>query len=491
MTAEIYNIIGGKAVAGARTFEKTSPVSGRVVAQVHEADAAIIDQAVLAAREAFDAWSRLTPVQRAVHLERIADAIEAHADEFARLEAEDIGRPIRQVRAGHVARTIETFRLYAEEIRSTPERSFHGRALSPNIAPEDAPPVLTYTVRQPKGVVAVIAPWNVPLLLLALNVAPALAAGNCVVAKPSEESPSSAALLARMMHEAGLPPGVFNVVQGFGSGSAGEALTHHPSISAFGFTGEGRTATAIMKAAAEGNRGVLLELGGKNPGIIFADADLPAAIAGAAAAAFTNTGQVCLSVERLYVECSVFDQVVEGVAAAANKLVLGAPDDPNAALGPLISRRHRDHVLAAIDRAKADGAQLVTGGDVPTFGDERDGGAFIRPAVLTGLDHRSAFLRDEVFGPVLHIAPFVDEDEAIRLANDTEFGLASMTWTKDLARAHRCAGAIRAGLNWVNCWQVRDLRTPLEGHGKSGLGAQGGRESLDFYSSVTTVTMAL
>ena len=489
---QVFNFIAGGKRPGVSTFEKVSPVDGRLIALVHEADRQIVRDAVGSGYLAMKGpWGRSSPEERAQILFRAAEIVSSRSRELAALEAEEIGRPVLQVQGGHVARTIEVLRLYAEELLSSRQSAYPGRAIGPGVSLSTASEVITYTLRKPRGVVGIISPWNVPILLLAINLAPALAAGNAVVIKPSEEAPSSAVALAEILVEAGLPTGAISVVQGFGANSAGEFLTSDERIAAFGFTGEPSTGSAIMRAAAEGLREVLLELGGKNPAIIFADADLSAAIAAIARAAFTNTGQVCLCMERVYVERSVFDQVVAGVAEAAKKLRLGAPDDPAADIGPVIGRKHQARVMGYIQRAIVDGAQVRAGGTVPVFGDRRDSGAFVTPTVLTGLPETAEFNREEVFGPVVHLAPFDTEEQAVKLANDSPSGLAAMTWTKDLSRAHRVSGRINAGISWVNCWQLRDLRTPLEGHGRSGVGIQGARESLDFYSALQTVTIQL
>ncbi|WP_430446682.1 aldehyde dehydrogenase family protein [Sphingorhabdus contaminans] len=473
---EIFSYVGGQFLPGPRTFSKRSPVDSSLVALVHEADEHVVNLAVSAAREARQDWEEWDRNDRADLLDWLASAILERADDLALVEVADIGRSKSEVLAAHVARTVETFRLYATLLRTESNDAWHGRALSPNIPRNQAPQALAYTRRRPLGVVAIIAPWNVPLLLLALNLAPALAAGNCVIAKPSEHSPSSAALLAEILHEAGLPPGVFNVVHGFGANSTGAILAAHPGIDGFGFTGEGRSATAIMKSAAEGLRPVLFELGGKNAGLIFADADLDKAAQACAAAAFANSGQVCLSMERLFVERTVFEAFVSKLVENANRHTLG----------PLISQEHRSHVHEAVKRARQAGGQCIIGGEVP----EGDG-AYYPATILTGLPDDAELSRKETFGPIVHVAPFDSEAEAIARANDTEFGLASMVWTNDLSRAHRTAAALKAGINWVNCWQVRDFLTPLQGHGRSGVGVQGGRESLEFYSQVTTTVVSL
>jgi len=337
----------------------------------------------------------------------------------------------------------------------------------------------------------VIAPWNLPLLLLTWKVAPALAAGNTVVAKPSEETPSTATLLAEVMHTAGVPAGVFNLVHGFGPGSAGEFLTRHPGVDAITFTGESKTGTAIMKSAAETVKPISFELGGKNAALIFEDADFEAAVAGTARSTFTNCGQVCLCTERVYVQRPIFKRFVAALKEQADSIVIGRPHDPNTTIGPLISHGHREKVLSYYQLAREEGANIITGGGVPVFNDERDNGAYVQPTILTGLDESARCIKEEIFGPVCHITPFDTEEDAIRMANDSQYGLAGAVWTSDLQRAHRVARQIEAGIVWVNTWYLRDLRTPFGGVKLSGIGREGGLHSLGFYSEPTNICIKL
>ncbi|MDB5558867.1 MAG: 2-hydroxymuconic semialdehyde dehydrogenase, partial [Enterovirga sp.] len=372
----------------------------------------------------------------------------------------------------------------ADIVKNVPTESFE-------MSTPDGGTALSYALRSPVGVVAVVCPWNLPLLLMTWKVGPALACGNTVVVKPSEETPATATLLGEVMNEAGVPPGVYNVVHGFGPDSAGEYLTRHPGVNGITFTGETRTGTAIMKAAAEGVRPVSFELGGKNAAIVFADCDLDAAIEGTTRSAFANCGQVCLGTERVYVERPIFDEFVSRLKAAAENLRIRAPMDKAGTLGPLISDEHRRKVLSYYERARAEGATVVTGGGVPDLPGELAGGFYVQPTIWTGLPETSAVLREEIFGPCCHVMPFDDEAAAIEAANDSPYGLSTAVWTQNLARAHRVAAQIEVGICWVNSWFLRDLRTPFGGSKQSGIGREGGVHSMEFYTELRNVCVKL
>lgn len=481
----IHNMIAGERVEGIRTFEKRSPVDGALLAEVHEAGAEQVDRAVAAARAAFDGpWGRMTVAERARLLRGVADAIDRRAEELVAAEVGDTGKPEALARDLDVARASANFRSFADTVSAAGLDSFLTEL-------PDGRRALNYAVRKPLGVVAVIVPWNLPLLLLTWKLAPALATGNTVVIKPSEETPSSATLLAEILAEAGVPAGVVNVVHGFGGGSAGEALTRHPGIDGVTFTGESSTGSTIMRAVAPRVRPVSFELGGKNAALVFADADLDAAIAGLARSTYLNTGQVCLCTERIYVERAVFEDVAAGLAEHAARLRLGRPEDPATTTGPLISQAHRDKVLSYFALAQEEGATVLAGGGIPTLGEGLDGGSWIEPTLWTGLDNSHRTVREEVFGPVAALIPFDTEEEAIALANDTEYGLAAVTWTTDLTRGHRVAQRMRTGMSWVNTWYLRDLRSPFGGVGMSGIGREGGHHSLEFYTEPTNVCVQL
>jgi aminomuconate-semialdehyde/2-hydroxymuconate-6-semialdehyde dehydrogenase len=481
----LKNYINGDFVRGEREFADVNPADGSVVAQVSEASREQVDQAVTAARQALRGeCGRLPVLARAAMLHKIADGIEARFQDFLHAEVADTGKPVSLASRIDVPRGAANFRAFADLIKTAGLEAFRTETPEGVIA-------LNYAVRKPLGVVGIITPWNLPLLLLTWKVAPALACGNCVVVKPSEETPATATLLAEVMQTAGVPPGVFNVIHGFGPDSAGEFLTSHPGVDAITFTGESRTGAAILRAVAPTVKPVSFELGGKNAAIVFADCDFEETVSGLTDAIFLNTGQVCLCAERVYVERKLMDRFVTALKQKAESLRVGWPMDQATTTGPLISKVHRDKVLAYYQLGREEGATIVTGGGVPKFDDGRDAGFYVEPTIFTGLSESARCAREEIFGPVCHIAPFDTEEEAVARANDTHYGLAGSVWTTNLKRGHRVAEKLRVGITWVNCWFLRDLRTPFGGMGLSGIGREGGIHSLNFYSELNNICVKL
>ncbi len=479
------NYIDGRWYESAKRFDDLNPIDGSHVAQVHEADRGMVDRAVRAGQAALDGpWGRTSPSERAALLYRIADEIDRRRDDFLAAEIADTGKPVSMASTIDIPRGAANFRAFADQIKTAPLETFQ----------TDLPggaQALNYAVRKPLGVVGIISPWNLPLLLLTWKVAPALACGNAVVVKPSEETPGTATLLAEVMESVGMPAGAFNLVHGFGPDSAGEFITTHPDIDAITFTGESRTGAAIMRAAADGVKPISFELGGKTAAIIFADCDFDKMIDGMMRAIFLNAGQVCLCSERVYVERPLYQRFCDALVQKVGELKLGLPQDATTTMGPLISAEHRDKVLSYFALAREEGAQVLAGGGVPQFGDRRDQGFWVEPTVIAGLPDGARCVTEEIFGPVCHVAPFDSEREVIARANDTRYGLAATIWTSNLNRAHRVGQAMRVGLSWINSWFLRDLRTPFGGAGLSGIGREGGLHSLNFYSELTNVCIRI
>lgn len=484
---EVKHYINGQYVGSAsgKRFDNINPATGEVISQVHEAGEAEVDAAVQAARTALKGpWSKMTLDERSKILYAVADGINARFEEFLDAECADTGKPKSLASHIDIPRGAANFKVFADMVKNVATEAFE-------MATPDGTGALNYAVRRPKGVIGVISPWNLPLLLMTWKVGPALACGNTVVVKPSEETPTTTALLGEVMKEAGVPDGVYNVVQGYGGDSAGAFLTAHPDVDGYTFTGETRTGELIMQNAAKGVRDISLELGGKNAGIVFADCDMDKAIEGTMRSAFANCGQVCLGTERVYVERSIFDEFVSRLKAEAEKLVIGPPDDSAANLGPLISQKQRDKVLSYYQQAVNDGATVVTGGGIPDMPDALKNGSWIQPTIWTGLSDDSAVINEEIFGPCCHIQPFDTEEEAIEQANRLPYGLASAIWTENLSRAARVAGQVEAGIVWVNSWFLRDLRTAFGGSKQSGIGREGGEHSLEFYTELKNICLKL
>ena len=478
----LRNFIGGRFEdpSSGETFESVSPIDNAPIATVARGNAEDVDRAVRAARAALPAWASMDPAERRRVLYRVAEGIEARLDELAGWEVRDMGKPISAARSKDIPRAAENFRFFADAAEHA-----HTKAFS---KPWDA--VLTYELREPLGVVGAISPWNFPLMLLTWKVAPALAYGCTVVAKPAEQSPVTATLLAEICRDAGLPDGVFNLIHGFGPDEAGEALVRHPDVDGITFTGESATGKAIMAAAAPSLKKLSFELGGNSPNIVCADADLDKAVAGSLRGIFTNQGEVCLAGARLLVQRPVYDEFVARMVDGAERYVVGNPLDPATGMGPLVTREHMEKVLSYIDLATDEGAKLMTGGHRITDGALASGN-YVAPTIFADADNHMRSCQDEIFGPVEMIIPFDEIDEAIELANDTRYGLAAMVWTTNVNTAHKVAREVRAGTMWVNCFFVRDLRAPFGGYGDSGLGREGGEYSYEFFSESKAVVLKL
>ncbi|MGH7481853.1 MAG: aldehyde dehydrogenase family protein [Longimicrobiales bacterium] len=472
--------IGGEWVEAGEggRFATLHPATGETITEVAQAGAGDVDAAVRAGRAAFEGeWRSLDASDRGALLWRLADAIAARADELTRLESLDNGKPVREARID-IAMTVDLFRYYAGWANKIEGDTIPVRGN-----------VLNYTLREPVGVVGAIVPWNFPLLMAAYKVAPALACGNTLVLKPAEETPLSALELAALATEVGLPAGVLNVVTGPGE-PTGEAIVAHADVDKIAFTGSTAVGKLIMRQAAESLKKVSLELGGKSPNIVFEDADLEAAARGAFAAIFYNAGQCCTAGSRLLVQSSIKDALLEKLLERARRMQPGDPLDPGTRYGPLVSQAQLDRVLGYIEKGRAEGATVLTGGGRAAY-EGRERGFWVEPTVFDDVDRSSTIAREEIFGPVLAVLPFEDEEDAVALANDTIYGLAGALWTRDVKRAHRVARRIQAGTIWINTYHPLDAASPFGGYKQSGHGRELGRYALDLYTQVKSVWVDL
>jgi len=465
-----------------KTFASINPATGQVIARVAEAGPEDVEDAVAAARQAFDEgpWPRMKVAERAAILRRIAEGILKRKEELARLESLDTGKSIREALDFDLPRVAHNFRFFADFVEQMGSECY----------PKDGDH-LFYVLREPVGVVGLIVPWNFPLMLASWKLAPCLAVGNCAILKPAEQTPITAFLLAEICAEAGLPEGVLNVLPGFGPDGAGQAIVSHPGVDAVSFTGETATGRAIMAAAAPTVKRLSFEMGGKSPDIVFGDADLDQALQGALWGIYMNQGEVCLAGPRIFVQRNIYDEFVHRFAEAARRIRIGDPLDRQTEMGPLISQEHWQKVMGYVQIGQEEGAHILCGGKKPALPPPFDAGFFLEPTVMVNVDHTYRVCREEIFGPVATIMPFDTEEEALRLANDTKYGLVGMVWTRDLARAHRVAAKIRAGTIWVNCFFIRDLRVPFGGYKDSGIEREGGIYSINFFTEQKTVGIAL
>jgi phenylacetaldehyde dehydrogenase len=468
--------------ASGRTFETPNPATGQTLATIAEGDAEDINRAVRAARRAFEdgPWSRMTPSERGRVIWRIGDLILDHVDELAQLETLDNGKPLTVATAADVPLAADLFHYMAGWATK-----IEGNSINISVPYAPGANFHAYTLREPVGVVGQIIPWNFPLLMAAWKLGPALATGNCVVLKPAEQTPLSALRLAELIAEAGVPDGVVNVVTGFGE-TAGAALAAHDDVDKVAFTGSTEVGRLIIQAAAGNLKKLTLELGGKSPNIVFADAEPDAAIAGAANAIFFNHGQCCVAGSRLFVQEDRFDEVVNGVAEIAKSIKLGDGMDPDTQMGPLVSDEQLQRVTGYLESGKSDGVKALSGG-----GRSGNRGYFVEPTVLTGTRPDMKVVREEIFGPVVVAAPFRSLDDIARAANDSPYGLGAGIWTRDISKAHALAKKLRAGTVWINCYNIFDAALPFGGYKQSGWGREMGHEALEAYTEVKAVCAQL
>lgn len=476
---KIRNYINGELCepVGLAYINNVDPSKGEVYSLVPDSGGEDVSKAVAAAEAAFPAWSSLPVEERSALLLRLADLVDANAADLARAESIDNGKPEKLARSMDISRASANLRFYA-----TAALHLSNEAFATN---NDA---INYTSYAPIGVVACISPWNLPLYLFTWKVAPALASGCTVVAKPSELAPMTAFLFSKLCIEAGLPAGVLNIIHGTGP-QAGQAIVDHPSIKAISFTGGTATGRAIAASAAPQFKRLSLELGGKNPNIIFADCDFDAAVAGTIRSSFLNQGEICLCGSRIFVERSIYDKFIGTFVERVRKLRVGDPSDETTDVGALISEAHMNKVLGYIDLARSEGGSVLVGGERVQL--ENSKGYFVTPAVIAGLNHQCRTNQEEIFGPVVTVQPFDAEDEVIEWANSTTYGLSATVWTENVKRAHRVASLLKSGIVWVNCWLLRDLRTPFGGVKNSGIGREGGFEALKFFCDVKNVCIKL
>lgn len=474
---EIKNYIGGELLApsSGQYLDNYDPSRGVVYSKIPDSTKEDIDRAVVAAEQAFPSWSNLSKQERSDFMIKIANRIEERMDEFVAAESLDNGKPEKLAQHVDIPRAVSNMKFFATAILHYASESHYMEGVGVN-----------YTLRKPIGVVGCISPWNLPLYLFTWKIAPALAAGNCVIAKPSEVTPMTAYMLAEVCAEVGLPAGVLNIVHGLGQ-KVGDAMTRDPKIKAISFTGGTNTGEMIARIAAPMFKKLSLELGGKNPNIIFADCDFDEMLSTTMRSSFANQGQICLCGSRIFVERPIYERFRDAFVAKTKKSKVSYPQDPQAHLGAVVSKPHMEKVLSYVELAKEEGGTVLCGGHQVKLDGEYAEGYYIAPTIIEGLDYQCRTNQEEIFGPVVTITPFDTEEEALMMANSTQYGLAATVWTSDLKRAHRVADEIHSGIVWINAWLVRDLRTPFGGVKNSGVGREGGFEALRFFTEPKNV----
>lgn len=478
---KILNYINGELASPVSDtwLDNYNPAEGKVYSQIPDSDERDIEKAVVAAKKAFPSWSELPTSERSDILLKIANGIDREFESLAKAESDDNGKPVKLAKAVDIPRASANMRFFATAVLHFESQ-----------AHQTDQQAINYTTRTPLGVVGCISPWNLPLYLFTWKIAPALAAGCTVVAKPSELTPMTAYLFSRICKEAGLPDGVLNIVHGLG-GKAGQAIIEHRDVVAISFTGGTTTGKKIAATAAPMFKKLSLELGGKNPNIIFSDCDFDQAVSTSIHSSFSNQGEICLCGSRILVERSLYDRFVEEFVNRVKKLVVGDPADDGTRVGALVSEGHMEKVLSYIELAKEEGGKVAAGGEKVFVKGRCEGGYFVAPTVILGLDQQCRTNQEEIFGPVVTIMPFDKEEEVIDFANSTAYGLSATIWTENLKRAHRVAHQLKSGIVWVNCWLLRDLRTPFGGMKQSGVGREGGWEALRFFTEQKNICIKL
>lgn len=477
----IQNFINGSYVdpVGNTWLDNIEPSTGKVYGRIPDSDERDVELAVNAARKAFPAWSAMSIQERSEILLNVSKGIEKRLPELALAESRDNGKPLKLATRVDIPRARDNFAFFATAI-------LHDSAETHEMGSNG----FNYTTRKPLGVAGCISPWNLPLYLFTWKIAPALASGNTVVAKPSEVTPVTAALLGEICNEAGMPAGVLNIVHGLG-GKVGAAITEHPHVPALSFTGGTQTGAMIARTAAPMFKKLSLELGGKNPNIIFADCDFEDMLKTTVQSSFANQGQICLCGSRIFIERPIYDKFKEAFVEKVSNLRVGPPSEDSTQIGALVSKPHLEKVLSYVELAKSEGGTVLTGGERVQLDGEHSEGFYLRPTVIEGLEFTCRTNQEEIFGPVVTLTPFDTEEEVLAMANSTTYGLAATIWTSNLKRAHRVASLVESGIVWINCWLVRDLRTPFGGMKNSGVGREGGFEALHFFTETKNVCVKM